>query len=242
MAYYDRIANQWHSATGYRGGAFKEYVLNDLLLEKIPGVGDRAILELGAGNGYFLPMLVQRYSGQRPSSVTITDGSRRLLELAEARFGLSGAVYQVLDVRRPFPLADGSMDLVLATFVFNEVPNKGSREGASECYRVLSPGGLFLMTVTHPDFVNSLNRRGLLRRSGGLLTMPGAADLRLPVVRRSVETYRGILANSGFHFEEEDVYPNDKVLNAKPGLKEAGNVPLALLFTCTRPARSQGSK
>lgn len=234
MAYYDQIANQWHSATGYNGGAFKEYVLNHLLLEKIRRIGGRAILELGAGNGYFLPLLMRRYSGQRPASVTITDGSRKLLALAEARFGLADAVYQVLDVRRPYPFANASMELVLASFVFNEVPNKGFREAAGECYRVLSAGGLFLMTVTHPDFVNSLNRRGLLRRSGGLLTMPGAAGLRLPVVRRSVETYRGILAESGFHFGEDSVYPNEKVLNAKPGLRQAGSVPLALVFTCTK--------
>jgi SAM-dependent methyltransferase len=236
MSYYDQIANQWHTATGYRGGAFKEHVLNDLLLERIPGIDDRAILELGAGNGYFLPLLMRRFSGQRPASLVITDRSRVLLGMAEERFRVPDAVYQVLDVRQPYPFDSGSLDLILASFVFNEVPNKGIREAAGECHRVIMTGGLFLMTVTHPDFVNSLNRRGLLKRSGGVLTMPGADGLRLPVVVRSVETYRQILADSGLHFEEEVVYPSDKVLNAKPGLKQAGKVPLALIFTCTKPA------
>jgi len=27
MAYYDRIVKQWHTATGYKGGAFKELIL-----------------------------------------------------------------------------------------------------------------------------------------------------------------------------------------------------------------------
>jgi hypothetical protein len=39
MAYYDRIAKQWHEATGYKGGAFKELVLNGVLLRRIPNDG-----------------------------------------------------------------------------------------------------------------------------------------------------------------------------------------------------------
>ncbi len=53
MAYYDHIAKKWHAVTGYRGGAFKQFVLNDVLLENIPAIASQAILELGAGNGYF---------------------------------------------------------------------------------------------------------------------------------------------------------------------------------------------
>jgi len=39
--------------TGFRGGVFKELVLNNILLEKFSGAENLAILELGAGNGYF---------------------------------------------------------------------------------------------------------------------------------------------------------------------------------------------
>ena len=35
MAYYDGIAKRWHETTGYKGGAFKELVLNNILLEKL---------------------------------------------------------------------------------------------------------------------------------------------------------------------------------------------------------------
>ena len=63
MAYYDHIAKHWHAATGYTGGAFKELVLNNLLLEKIASIDHCAILELGAGNGYFLPLVLRRFSG-----------------------------------------------------------------------------------------------------------------------------------------------------------------------------------
>ena len=38
MAYYDRIARQWHSVTGAQGGALKKEVLNDLVVSKISAV------------------------------------------------------------------------------------------------------------------------------------------------------------------------------------------------------------
>jgi hypothetical protein len=55
--YYSRIAKQWHEATGYQGGSLKKYVLNDYLLKNIESITDRSILELGAGNGYFIPLI-----------------------------------------------------------------------------------------------------------------------------------------------------------------------------------------
>lgn len=59
MAYYDSIAKRWHEATGYKGGALKEFVLNDVLLGKIKGINGHSILKLGAGNGYFMPMVLR---------------------------------------------------------------------------------------------------------------------------------------------------------------------------------------
>ena len=99
MAYYDRIAKQWHDVTGYAGGAFKELVLNDVLLQQIPGIEGRSLLELGTGNGYFLPLVFRRFSGQVPKVVVITDQSETLLSIARKRFSVPMAAYQVLDVR-----------------------------------------------------------------------------------------------------------------------------------------------
>src|SRR5574341_2643139 len=98
MAYYDSIAKRWHETTGYKGGAFKELVLNDILLHKLSGIDNCSILELGAGNGYFLPLVLRRFSGQAPASITVTDQSRRLLEIAQRHFRIPDAAYQCLDV------------------------------------------------------------------------------------------------------------------------------------------------
>jgi SAM-dependent methyltransferase len=237
MAYYDNIAKQWHEATGYRGGAFKELVLNEVLLRRIAGIDHCSILELGAGNGYFLPLVLRRFSGQVPAVITITDQSKRLLEMAQKHFRIPVAEYTTLDVRRPFPFADHQFDLILASLVFNEVSTGGFRKALLECRRVLSSGGRFLMAAVHPDLVSNLRKRKLLRRTReGVLTMPGTGSLRVPVVTRSREAYRSSLKEAGFEFEEEDVFATAEVLNVKSGLRKAGRVPLALVFECRRSA------
>lgn len=235
MAYYDSIAKLWHATTGYKGGAFKEQVLNDILLRKFPRIDNCYILELGAGNGYFLPLLLRRFSGQVPSEVIVTDQSRKLVEIARKRFWIPEATYQTLDVGKPFPFANDKFDIVFASMVFNEVPSRAFRNGLKECYRVLLHNGLFVMAVIHPDFINSLQKRQLLKSTKeGILTMPGAGTLRLPVVVRSLENYRSSLQESGFHFEEEEIFRTQEVLNLKAGLRNARSVPVALVYTCRK--------
>ena len=209
MSYYDQFAKLWHSVTGHQGGAFKEHVLNDVLLSKLPAIQDRSILELGAGNGYFMPLVLRRFSGQIPSSITITDCSDKLLKIARTEFRIPEAQYQRLDIRRPFPFENNRFDIILASMLLNEIPPKGFQDALQECYRTLSAAGLLLIAVTHPDFIHGLQKRGLLQRTAGdLLTMPSTGSLRLPVVVRPVEIYRDSLQAAGFRYEEEAVYPD----------------------------------
>ena len=233
MAYYDRIARKWHEVTGRNGGAFKRFVLNDHLLDAIGAVAGRAILELGAGNGYFMPLLLRRFSGQAPARIVLADESTALLDIARRHFQVPDAEYVRLDVRSEFPFEDKSFDLILATMLFNELSAGGARRALAECHRVLSGAGRLILTMTHPDFVQSLSSRGLLRPAGkGMQTMPSTDGLRLPVVERSRAKYEALLRRSGFASESTDVFPSAKVMSAKPGLRKAGNVPLALVFTC----------
>jgi SAM-dependent methyltransferase len=235
MAYYDSIAKQWHETTEYKGGAFKELVLNNILLEKLPAVDNRTILELGAGNGYFLPLVLRRFSGQVPAEVVITDKSEKLLQIAQRHFRIADAIYQLLDVCRPFPFVDKRFDIIIASMIFNEVPAYCLKHALSECHRVMKEDGLLLIAVIHPAFVVSLQKRELLKSSKDeLLTMPGSGSLRLPVVIRSVENYRECLADSGFQYEETEAALSEKVLNLKAGLRNMGNTPVALVYKCRK--------
>jgi len=235
MAYYDKIAKRWNEITGYKGGVFKELVLNDILIEKFPAIANISILELGAGNGYFLPLALRRFSGQVPAKITVTDQSVQLLEIAKRNFKINNAVYQMLDVSKPFPFKNDEFDLIIATMIFNEINAYTFKNALKECCRVLSSPGTLLITVTHPDFITGLQNQGLLKPlQQEFFTMPSSGDLRLPVVVRPLENYRISLQEAGFQFTETEVHPTDKVLNIKQGLRHSAKSPIALVFNCKK--------
>ena len=235
MAYYDTIAKKWHSATGYRGGPLKEFLLNDLLIGKIPDLSGRSILELGAGNGYFLPLLMRRRSGQIPNRIVVTDASAAQLDMAKTHFRIDSAEYLRLDARSQFPFEQDSFDIVLSTMMFNEVSDSGLKKALGECSRILSDKGLLIISVIHPEFVDNLDKRDALRNDRkGLLTMPGSKDLRVPVVRRSVQKYERLCSWAGFSCKKEEMFPNEKVLNARPGLRDCTHIPLICVFSCSK--------
>jgi SAM-dependent methyltransferase len=235
MAYYDRIAKKWHEITGHYGGALKRILLNQIILGKLPPLSGSTVLELGAGNGYFMPLVLRRFSGQVPKRIVITDQSVRLLEIARRHFRIDGADYLQMDVRNSFPFEDGLFDVVLATMLFNELSKAALKRCLTECHRVLCEDGCLIATVLHPAFVESLSRRGQLRRNvRGMLTMPGAKGLRLPVVERSKDEYESILESAGFDWESEDVHLTPEVLNEKPGMRAAANRPVAIIHICRK--------
>jgi SAM-dependent methyltransferase len=235
-AYYDRIAKQWHRVTGHHGGAFKRYVLNERILSRINHIEGCSILDLGAGNGYFAPILLRRCSGQRPARLVISDQSPAQLDIARSAFRLDSAEYLVLDVQDSFPFPDASFDLIMAIMLLNELPAGGLDAALRECRRVLAPDGRLLAAVPHPAFVRELAKKGALTDFGrGLFAMPSAEGLRLPVSRRPAQAYLDALSSSGFAVRPEDVYPDEKTLREKPGLKLPRATPLALLLDCDTP-------
>ena len=56
MKHYDRMARQWHAATGYNGGAFKQFVLNDLLIDAIDSLNPKVQL-LTRAVDYGIPII-----------------------------------------------------------------------------------------------------------------------------------------------------------------------------------------
>lgn len=233
--YYSRIARAWHDATGPEGGPLKKYVLNELLLQRIPDMDGMAVLEIGAGNGYFSRLLMNRRGGQVPARFVITDASAAVLRYAEQCFRVPSAEYQALDIGRTLPFSDGDFGLILATMVFNELRDRDLAHALLECRRILTPGGRLLATVVHPDFVARLDRNNQLREwPGGLCTMPAAGELRVPVVRRSLDEYRRLFHDAGFAYETQPVIPTDRVLRERPGLRHAAGVPLALIYDARR--------
>ncbi len=105
-------------------------MLNDRILARIEGVEGRAILELGAGNGYFAPLLMRRFSGQRSARLVISDQAQAQLDIARAEFRVDGAEYLPLDVQDAFSFPDASFDFILAIMLLNELTTTGLQSRA----------------------------------------------------------------------------------------------------------------
>jgi SAM-dependent methyltransferase len=137
--------------------------------------GDR-VLDLGCGDGPFVPVLVER-----GAKVTGADVAERALE--RARINSPGARYVRVEAHGPFPFADASFDLVWASEVVEHVAD--TERWVNEVRRVLRPGGRLL--VTTPSV-------GPLRRLAGRDFDPRGQHLRF-YTRRSL---RDLLEDMGF--------------------------------------------
>ena len=226
MAYYDKIAIKWHKYTGYKGGSFKELILNEKIISKVDEIKSKTILEIGIGNGYFMPLLMKNKSGQIPDKIFLTDLSLKNLEIAKKNFKVPNSVHRRLDLYKKFGFDDSSIDLIISNMVFNEVNSRGLRNGVDEIKRVLRHRGKFIISVLHPKFIKKQIERGAIKNN----MMVSTNGLRIPTVERNLEEYIRLLDSRKFIYELEDVFGNKKLFNKKPKLKELEEIPIGLII------------
>jgi ubiquinone/menaquinone biosynthesis C-methylase UbiE len=110
-----------------------------------------AVLDLGAGVGYFaLPI------SKRCREVVAVDSEPKMLSILSQRARSSGTgnVHLVCGDITVLPLADGSVNHVLAAFVYHEVADQSKL--IEESSRVLRPSG----KLTVVDFQKRISREG----------------------------------------------------------------------------------
>jgi len=197
MGYYNRLAPHWQNAIGSDGGPLKSLILNDLTLDPIHELEGRAVLELGAGNGYLMAMLTERFPSQTPERLVISDQSRPMLDLARKHHPVEVAEYTIVDVGHLIPYPDESFDIVIADMLFHELNTGTLRRALAEIYRVLRPKGRLLGTVYHPRTVDAMKRAGLLRRGPGGVTLIPSDELYTPIVVRREAAYHTAFSQWG---------------------------------------------
>jgi ubiquinone/menaquinone biosynthesis C-methylase UbiE len=125
------------------------------------------VLDLGCGNGYALEQLEREHPRQNFTGV---DFSEELLALAQKR--KLRAKLQQGDARQ-LPFADASFDVVYTErCLINIMDWEGQQRGLREVYRVLKPGGTYLMIECFTDALDRLNRA---RQDCGLAPIPPAS-------------------------------------------------------------------
>lgn len=130
-------------------------------------VADKAVLEIGLGQGSESERLIRR--GARWSGVDLTAES---VERVRARLTLRELPYEnlrqgsVLDL----PFADDIFDVVFSHGVLHHVPD--IKQAQSEIHRVLRPGGQLIVMLYARWSLNYLVSIGVIRRAALLAAFP----------------------------------------------------------------------
>jgi SAM-dependent methyltransferase len=109
-------------------------------------IKDARIFDLGCGEGYVSRQLINRGA----ASVVAIDISEKMIDSAKS-IETVGISYSVGDARSMAEYDSESFDLVLAMFLFNYLNVEESAQTIKEIFRILKPGGRFVMAVPHPS-------------------------------------------------------------------------------------------
>ena len=151
-AEYDDYINEYRATQnkqiaifGETGDFFAEYKVKKLA-EWLPGLAAKplAVLDYGCGDG-LMASYVRRYFSN--ASVYGVDPSSKSIEQARANHP-EVEFSSAQDVSLPFP--SGAMDIVFASGVFHHIPFAAHRQSADEVFRVLKPGGQFVLFELNP--------------------------------------------------------------------------------------------
>ena len=138
---HDRLAARWvEVGQDFASGSLRAEVLAQAWPRGL------VVADLGCGTGFLSSLLARR--GAR---VLAVDHSERMLEAA-ARARAEGALEGSVEFRRgeldALPLADAEVDAAFANLVWHHLPDFGA--AAREVFRVLKPGGAFVVSDLEP--------------------------------------------------------------------------------------------
>lgn len=141
---WDEHAQWWQRE--FTEGADPEYVeqILPLIASRLPSEG--RFLDVGCGEGQVTRLAMEAgldAIGLDAAGAQLTEAGRRGVAAVSGR-DLAYAQASVADL----PMADSSVDMVVASLVFEHVPE--FRRGLAEVARVLGPGGRFLLLLNHP--------------------------------------------------------------------------------------------
>ena len=129
---YNKVARQYQKMHGYLD-EFEQ----DKLLSLLGNIKDKQVLDIGAGTGRLTKRLVKL--GAR---VTAVDVSEKMLKLLQNR--VDGQVVIKIGEAENLPVEDNNYDLVIATFLIVHLSSLS--KFFNEVYRVLKPGGKFVVS------------------------------------------------------------------------------------------------
>ena len=145
------------SAAGYDQAAVLQREIGDRMLQRLDVVrlAPFRILDVGAGTGYCMQALAQRYSKSRIFAV---DVAASMLLQARSKLSWRQRLWRqhafITGDAEQLPIADASMDMIFSNLALQWCPDLD--QVFSEFRRVLKPGGLLMFSTFGPDTLKEL--------------------------------------------------------------------------------------
>lgn len=217
-----------------------------LLKEMLPDLKGKSVLDLGCGYGWHC-----RYARERgASSVVGLDLSENMLQRAREMTDDPAITYRCQAIE-DLHGEDGSFDVVLSSLALHYVEDMNLV--AKHIYKLLSPGGHFVLSVEHPIFTSRGNQDWHYGADGSRehwpvdgYAMEGRRQTRFldaDVIKyhRTVSSYVNALIQAGFAIGElRESVPSQEALAQYPEMKDELRRPMFLLMAATKGAIPKG--
>jgi len=117
--------------------------LTDFCMGHLPDLKEKTLLEVGCGNGVQARYIMKKYEPASMKAIDLDEGNIEIANREAAKEGCDRVVFQVDDAQQLKSIENDSVDYLINIESAFHYPDKPAF--ISEAYRVLKPGGTFLI-------------------------------------------------------------------------------------------------
>ena len=243
MELEERLRTQWTEAVQdwiETDQSIRTGMLDSWMLGGLGEVSGKSVIDIGCGEGRFSRLL-----SELGATVTGIDLTEPLIERAR-ELGSDKETYLQGDAENLDGVADDSFDLAVSYIVLVDLLDY--RRSIREAYRVLRPGGWFVVCNVHPMRTASNNIVGWIRDSSGKLFYPvdnyteeGPREFLWwggPFINmhRTISSYVSAFLDAGFALEGlREPVPSEEQLAEHPEFDDEPRVPNFIIYVLKKP-------
>ena len=238
MAQWEAMAQDWISQVEDGTTSHREGMLDAWMLDVVGDVAHRKVIDLGCGEGRF-----SRTLAEHGALVTGVDLCLPFIEYATSH-RVAGEAYLIGDMEDLHEVPSAEFDLAVSYVTLVDVPNMQS--AVSEAFRVLRPGGRFVVCNLHPMVSAS---PGWIKHGGrrlhypidryfdeGERTIPLQEDRSLVGFHRTLSTHIRTFLNAGFVIEDlREPMPTEEQARQYAVVSDNLRVPGFIIYILRKP-------
>ena len=152
--YWSSISSVYDTTVEENGDSSHQFIINPIVEKLLGDVSGQTILDGGSGNGYW-----SRKLSKTANKVAGIDFTSELIAKAKERGVPANVTFEVGNLVN-LPFENNVFDIVLLNMVLMDIENLD--RVVSEIARVTKPGGIIVVSITHPCFENPPNTYSLL--------------------------------------------------------------------------------